>query len=60
MTDAWHRFIANVKLRRFVVLALIIFILWLLRPMMNLILFTFILTFIVVSWERVVEANEPN
>ena len=59
MTDAWHRFIANVKLRRFVVLALIIFILWLLRPMMNLILFTFILTFIVVSWVRWLQRHVP-
>ena len=59
MTDAWHRFIANVKLRRFVVLALIIFVLWLLRPMMNLILFTFILTFIVISWVRWVQRHVP-
>lgn len=59
MTDAWHRFIANVKLRRFVVLALIIFVLWLVRPMMNLILFTFILTFIVVSWVRWLQRHFP-
>lgn len=59
MTDAWHRFIANVRLRRFVVLALIIFVLWLFRSMMNLILFTFILTFIVVSWVRWVQRHLP-
>ncbi|MBB1062422.1 AI-2E family transporter [Limosilactobacillus fastidiosus] len=59
MTDAWHRFIANVKLRRFVVLALIIFVLWLLRSLMNLILFTFILTFIVVSWVRWLQHHLP-
>lgn len=59
MTDAWHRFIANVRLRRFVVLALIIFVLWLVRPMMNLILFTFILTFIVVNWVRWVQRHLP-
>ncbi|MCI1974908.1 MAG: AI-2E family transporter [Limosilactobacillus sp.] len=59
MTDAWHRFIANVRLRRFVVLAIVIFALWLLRPMMNLILFTFILTFIVVSWVRWVQRHLP-
>lgn len=59
MTDAWHRFIANVKLRRFVVLALLIFVLWLLRSLMNLILFTFILTFIVVSWVRWVQRHIP-
>lgn len=59
MTDAWHRFIANVRLRRFVVLALIIFVLWLVRPLMNLILFTFILTFIVVNWVRWVQRYIP-
>lgn len=59
MTDAWHRFIENVRLRRFVVLALVIFVLWLVRPLMNLILFTFILTFIVVNWVRWVQRHVP-
>lgn len=59
MTDAWHRFIANVELRRFVVLALIIFALWMVRSMMNLILFTFILTYIVVNWVHLVRRWLP-
>ena len=44
VTDAWHRFIKNVELRRFAVLLLIVFVLWMMRSMMNMILFTFILT----------------
>lgn len=59
MTDVWHRFINNVRLRRFVVLMLIILVLWLMRSMMNLILFTFILTFIVVNWVRWVQRRLP-
>ena len=59
MTDVWHRFVNNVRLRRFVVLMLIILVLWLMRSMMNLILFTFILTFIVVNWVRWVQRRLP-
>ncbi|MGM9891334.1 AI-2E family transporter [Limosilactobacillus sp.] len=59
MTDAWHRFINNVELRRFAVLALIIFVLWMMRSMMNLILFTFILTYIVVNWVHLVRRWLP-
>lgn len=59
MIDAWHRFINNVELRRFVVLALVIFALWLVRSMMNMILFTFILTYIVVNWVRLVQRWLP-
>ncbi|MDO4903162.1 MAG: AI-2E family transporter [Limosilactobacillus sp.] len=50
MINAWHRFIENKELRRFVVLAFIIFVLWMVRSMMNTILLTFILTYIVVNW----------
>ena len=39
MTNAWKNFIENVKLRRFTVLLLNIVVLWLMRSMMNLILF---------------------
>ena len=60
MTDAWHRFIKNVELRRFVVLLLIVFALWMMRSMMNMILLTFILTFIVVSWVRFVQRWLPH
>lgn len=59
MTDAWHRFINNVELRRFVVLIMIIFALWLMRSLMNMILFTFILTFISVTWIRFVKRWLP-
>ena len=59
VTDAWHRFIKNVELRRFVVLLLIVFVLWMMRSMMNMILFTFILTFIVVSWIHFVQRWLP-
>ena len=45
----WQRFIENVRLRRFTVLALIIVILWLVRSEMNMILLTFIFTFMVLK-----------
>ncbi|BAP84838.1 transporter [Paucilactobacillus hokkaidonensis JCM 18461] len=48
MINAWQRFINNVKLRRFCVLILIIFILWLARSIMSIVLLTFIFTFLVV------------
>ena len=59
MTDAWHRFIENVEVRRFAVLAVIIFALWMMRSMMNMILFTFILTYIVVNWVHLVRRWLP-
>lgn len=59
MTDIWHRFINNIKLRRLIVLLVIILALWLMRSMMNLILLTFILTFIIVSWVRFVQRYLP-
>lgn len=59
MNDAWHRFVNNVELRRFMVLALIILVLWVVRSMMNLILFTFILTYIVVNWVYLVQRWLP-
>jgi len=45
----WQRFVENVQLRRFTVLALIIFVLWLIRAEMNMILLTFIFTFLVLQ-----------
>lgn len=59
MTDAWHRFIENVEVRRFAVLAVVIFALWMMRSMMNMILFTFILTYIVVNWVHLVRRWLP-
>lgn len=60
MTDVWHRFINNVRLRRFVVLFMIILALWLMRSMMNLILLTFILTYITVTWVHFVRRWLPH
>lgn len=45
----WQRFVENVQLRRFTVLALLIFVLWLIRSEMNMILLTFIFTFLVLQ-----------
>jgi len=45
----WQRFVENVQLRRFTVLALIIFVLWLIRAEMNMILLTFIFTFLILQ-----------
>lgn len=52
MVNAWHRFIDNVPLRRFAVLALLIWVLYLVRGMLSAILLTFIFTYIVVHWVR--------
>ncbi|WP_057895872.1 AI-2E family transporter [Liquorilactobacillus oeni] len=45
----WGKFLANIKLRRTVVLLVVIFVLYLMRSMMSLILLTFIFTFLVIS-----------
>ncbi len=45
----WQRFVENVRLRRFTVLVLLIFVLWLIRSEMNMILLTFIFTFLVLQ-----------
>jgi len=50
----WPRFIETVQLRRFTVLALIIFVLWLIRAEMNMILLTFIFTFLVLQLVKAV------
>ncbi|MDC2828762.1 AI-2E family transporter [Limosilactobacillus mucosae] len=59
MVNAWHRFIDNVPLRRFVVLALLIWVLYLVREMLSAILLTFIFTYIVVHWVRFVQRWLP-
>lgn len=59
MVNAWHRFINNVPLRRFVVLALLIWVLYLVRGMLSAILLTFIFTYIVVHWVRFVQRWLP-
>ncbi|UQS87089.1 AI-2E family transporter [Nicoliella spurrieriana] len=51
----WNQFIENIRLRRLVVLMGIIFVLYLVRGMMTIILLTFIFTFLVltiVNWIR--------
>lgn len=59
MVNAWHRFIDNVPLRRFVVLALLLWVLYLMRGMLSAILLTFIFTYIVVHWVRFVQRWIP-
>lgn len=59
MVNAWHRFIDNVPLRRFVVLALLIWVLYLVRGMLSAILLTFIFTYIIVHWVRFVQRWLP-
>lgn len=55
MVNAWHRFIDNVPLRRFIVLAFLIGLLYLMRAMLSTILLTFIFTYIVVKWIRLLQ-----
>jgi len=59
MVNAWYRFIDNVPLRRFAVLALLIWVLYLVRGMLSAILLTFIFTYIVVHWVRFVQRWIP-
>lgn len=59
MVNAWHRFIDNVPLRRFAVLVLLIWVLYLMRGMLSTILLTFIFTYIVVHWVRFVQRWIP-
>ena len=59
MVNAWHRFIDNVPLRRFAVLVLSIWVLYLVRGMLSAILLTFIFTYIVVHWVRFVQRWIP-
>lgn len=59
MINAWHRFIDNVPLRRFVVLAFLIGLLYLMRAMLSTILLTFIFTYIVVKWIRLLQRWIP-
>ncbi len=59
MINAWHRFIDNVPLRRFVVLAFLIGLLYLMRAMLSTILLTFIFTYIVVKWIRLLQHWVP-
>lgn len=59
MNEAWQKFKANVPLRRFVVLLVIIACLYEIRAMMNTVLLTFIFTFIIVHLIRFVQKRVP-
>lgn len=51
----WQKFIGNVPLRRFSVLALIVFVLWLARSVMSTVLLTFIFTYLVTHLVRMIQ-----
>lgn len=59
MNSAWQKFQTNVPLRRFVVLLLIMCCLFEVRAMMNTILLTFIFTYLIVHWIRLVQRYLP-
>ncbi len=52
LLGVWEKFLANVKLRRTVVLLIIILVLYLMKSMLSLILLTFIFTFLVLSLNK--------
>lgn len=55
MTNVWEKIKGNDFVRRMLVLVGIIAILYWVRSMMNLILFTFIFTFLIVKWVRLIQ-----
>lgn len=59
MNNAWEKFKENVPLRRFFVLLIIIFCLYEMRAMMNTILLTFIFTYLVVHFIRLIQRHAP-
>lgn len=59
METAWQKFIANKRLRRLVVLVLLIFLLYEVRAMMNTILLTFIFTYLIVHFIRLLQRHIP-
>ena len=59
MLNSWKKFTANISLHRLVVLCLIIGVLYLASGMMNLILFTFIFTYLIVHWIRLLQRFIP-
>ncbi|QNQ81102.1 AI-2E family transporter [Lactobacillus sp. PV034] len=59
MQKAWQNFKANVPLRRTVVLAIIICVLYLARSLMNTILLTFIFTYLIVHLINLVKKHLP-
>ena len=59
MENAWAKFTGNVHLHRTVVLILLIAVLYLARGMMNTILLTFIFTYLIVHWVRLIQRWVP-
>lgn len=59
MENAWQKFTNNVHLHRTVVLLLLIGVLYLARGMMNTILLTFIFTYLIVHWVRLIQRWIP-
>lgn len=59
MQNAWAKFTTNVHLHRTVVLLMIIAVLYMARGIMNTILLTFIFTYIIVHWVRLVQRWIP-
>ncbi|WP_261622466.1 AI-2E family transporter [Limosilactobacillus fermentum] len=59
MTDFWNKFTKKQELRRLVVLLVIVLVLYEARSLMNTILLTFIFTYLIVHWVRLVQRWIP-
>jgi predicted PurR-regulated permease PerM len=59
MEELWQKFKNNVHLRRLVVLLIVIIVLYELRAMMNVILLTFIFTYLIVHWIKLIQRHFP-
>lgn len=59
METAWQKFVNNIVLRRLVVLALLIFLLYEMRAMMDTILLTFIFTYLIVHFIGLLQRHIP-
>lgn len=59
MTDFWNKFTKKQELRRLVVLLVIVLVLYEARSLMNMILLTFIFTYLIVHWVRLVQRWIP-
>ncbi|MCT2871734.1 AI-2E family transporter [Limosilactobacillus fermentum] len=59
MTDFWNKFTKKQELRRLVVLLVIVLVLYEARSLMNMILLTFIFTYLIVHWVRLIQRWIP-
>ncbi|MFC2699492.1 MAG: AI-2E family transporter [Limosilactobacillus fermentum] len=59
MTDFWNKFTKKQEPRRLVVLLVIVLVLYEARSLMNMILLTFIFTYLIVHWVRLVQRWIP-